>query len=215
MNSMKGKSPGILLTCGILSSALYFAADVYMSATYEGYSYLHQTVSELNAIGAPTRGLSVVLGIAGYMLLVFFGVGVWLSAAGSRALRVVAGALVALGSFGIWGVAFASMQMRGTQQEGPHLISGAVGALLVVIAIGFAAPAFGRPFWRYSVATIVVMLVFGGWAAMDAGRIEAGLATPWVGVIERISFYSWHLWFILLAHRLALRGSRARNMTAA
>jgi hypothetical protein len=182
-----------------------------MSATYEGYSYLHQTVSELNAIGAPTRGLSVVLGIAGHILLVLFGVGIWHSAGGSRGLRVVSGALVALGAFGVWGVPFASMQMRGAQQEGPHLISGAVGALLVVIAIGFAAPAFGRPFRHFSVATIVVMLVFGGWAAMDAGRIEAGLATPWVGVIERISFYSWHLWFIVLALRSSPRGRRYRK----
>ena len=212
---MKGRLPSILLTCGILSSVLYFAADVYMSATYEGYSYLHQTVSELNAIGAPTRDLSVVLGIAGHILLAFFGVGIWLSAAGSRTLRVVAGALVALGAFGVWGVPFASMQMRGTQQEGPHLISGAVGALLVVTAIGFAATAFGRPFQRYSIATIVVMLGFAAWAAMDAGRIEAGLATPWVGVIERISFYSWHLWFILLALRLSPKGNLTQSMAAA
>jgi hypothetical protein len=43
------------------------------------------------------------------------------------------------------------------------------------------------------------MLAFGAWSAMAAGRIEQGLATPWVGVVERISFYSWHVWFIVLA----------------
>lgn len=35
--------------------------------------------------------------------------------------------------------------------------------------------------------------------------IEAGLETPWVGVIERVSFYSWHLWFMVLALRLSRR----------
>ncbi len=47
-----------------------------MSAVYPGYSYLHQTVSELNAVGAPTWGLSVAIGLAGYLLLVPFGVGI-------------------------------------------------------------------------------------------------------------------------------------------
>lgn len=212
---MRNKWLSILLTCGILSSVLYFAADIYMSATYEGYTLLHRTVSELNAVGAPTRDLSVVLGIAGHVLLVVFGVGVWLSAAGGRALRVAAGALVALGAFGVWGVQFASMQMRGAQQEGPHLLSGAVGALLVVTAIGAAATAFGRGFRRYSIATIVVMLVFAAWAFKDAGRIEAGLATLWVGVIERVSFYSWHMWFIVLAFRLLPRGSATGGVAGA
>ena len=52
--SITNQAQKILLGCGILSSVLYFAGDVVMSLTYEGYSYLHQTVSELNAIGAPT-----------------------------------------------------------------------------------------------------------------------------------------------------------------
>jgi Protein of unknown function (DUF998) len=197
--SIKDRVRKILLGCGILSSLLYFASDIILSLTYEGYSYLHQTVSELNAIGAPTRGLSIVFGLAGYVLLIFFGVGIWMSAAGKRKLQVVGGALAVMGATGLWGVPFASMQMRGTEQEGLHLVSGLVGMLLLVIAIGFAAASFDRPFRLYSIATILMMLVFAGWAGMDAGRIGAGLTTPWVGFIERISFYSWHLWFIVLA----------------
>lgn len=51
---------------------------------------------------------------------------------------------------------------------------------------GFAASAFGRYFRSYSVVTIVVVSAFGLWSGMEAPRIEAGLATPWVGVKERI-----------------------------
>lgn len=196
---MTGEMVKFLLLCGILSPLLYIASDVGMAVVYEGYSYLHQTVSELNAIGAPTRGLSIGLGFAENVLLVSFGLGIWMAAARRRKLQLAAAALVTLGVFGFWAIPFASMQMRGTEQEGPHLLSGAVGALLVTTTIGFAAAAFGGAFRRYSVATIAVMLLFGGWAAMDAGRIEAGVATPWVGVIERVSFYSWHVWFMVLA----------------
>jgi hypothetical protein len=201
--------PPILLGCGIISGALYFIGDVLMSVAYPGYSYLDQTVSELNAFGAPTRGLSIAFGLAGNLLLIPFGAGIWRTAAGSRRLRVVGGAVAALGVAGLWGVPFASMQPRGTAQPASHAISAVVGLLLLATAMGFAASASGRRLRLYSIATIVAMLAFGGWSAMYAGRAQAGLATPWVGGIERVSFYSWHLWFIVLA--LTLLRQRPRS----
>ena len=44
-----------LLLCGILSSVLYGAADIYGGLRYEGYSVLSQAVSELMAIDAPSE----------------------------------------------------------------------------------------------------------------------------------------------------------------
>jgi hypothetical protein len=58
----------ILLVCGILSSLLYVAMNVIAAILYEGYSSASQTVSELSAIGAPTRPLWLLLGIP-YTLL--------------------------------------------------------------------------------------------------------------------------------------------------
>lgn len=86
-----------------------------------------------------------------------------------------------------------------TKREGPHLLPGALGALLVVTEIGGAALAFRTRFRYYSLATIVVTVLVRRLGMKDAGRIEAGLATPWVGVIERVSFYGWHVWFLVLA----------------
>ena len=45
-----------LLMCGILSSLLYVAMNIFVPMQFEGYSYTSQTVSELSAIGAPTLG---------------------------------------------------------------------------------------------------------------------------------------------------------------
>ena len=45
------------LICGILSSLLYAGMTVFIAMQWEGYSSASQTVSELSAIGAPTRSL--------------------------------------------------------------------------------------------------------------------------------------------------------------
>ena len=64
-----------LLSCGIARRCLYVFTDVLLAMRWDGYSYRDQTISELNAIGAPTRTLSIVLGIVGYAFLVAFGSG--------------------------------------------------------------------------------------------------------------------------------------------
>jgi hypothetical protein len=94
------------------------------------------------------------------------------------------------------------MQPRGSEQGitgALHLVEGGVAVLMIVTAIGFAATALGRGFRLYSIATIVVVLTFGAWSGMDAPQIEAGMATPWLGVKERIFWYAYQLWFAVLA----------------
>ena len=53
----------LLLLCGMLSFLLYAAMNVLVAMQWEDYSSASQTVSELSAIGAPTRPLWVPLGI--------------------------------------------------------------------------------------------------------------------------------------------------------
>jgi len=55
--SERGTLRTILLACGILSSLLYVATDLLGGTSYEGYSFSAQTISELSAIGAPSKPL--------------------------------------------------------------------------------------------------------------------------------------------------------------
>jgi hypothetical protein len=50
-----------LLGCGILSSLLYVGANVLGARRWRGYSLTSYTVSELSAIGAPSRRLVIPL----------------------------------------------------------------------------------------------------------------------------------------------------------
>lgn len=97
---------------------------------------------------------------------------------------------------------FVPMRPRGTEQGligMLHLIEGGVAMLILLVAMGFAAASLGRLFRLYTIATIILMLVFGAWSGMEVPRVEAGLATPWLGIKERIFWYAYELWFICLA----------------
>jgi hypothetical protein len=83
--------------------------------------------------------------------------------------------------------------------------------LLMLLAIGFGAAAFGRRFRLYSGATVAVFVVFGALTVPDAARIAANLPTPWVGVWERINIGAAMLWLVVFAAALLRRPWSQRN----
>ena len=204
-----------LLVCGVLAALLYIGTDILAAMHYEGYSYTAQTVSETFAIGAPTRPLVVLRGLAFSVIVIAFGLGVWGSASGKRALRVAGGLLVVIGVVDLAGP-FAPMHQRavlraggGTLTDTLHIILASVDVLLILFIIGFGTTAFGKRFRLYSIGTILIVLVFGALAGLDGPRISANLATPWVGVTERVSIYGYMLWMAVLAIALLrLRDTR-------
>jgi hypothetical protein len=192
----------LLLACGIVAPLVYLASDVIAGMRWEGYSFRDQTISELNAIGSPTRALTIALGLAGYTVLIGFGVGVWRSARLNRRLRVAGGALVAIGVLSLFAVPFASMHVREAEEsltDTLHVGGGAVVGLLLLVVIGFGAGAFGTGYRLYSVATVLVMFAFLGWTATDSAAMTDNLATPWLGVVERVWVYAYQLWLVVFA----------------
>lgn len=194
-----------LLVCGILSSLLYVAMTIFVAMRWEGYSSASQTISELSAIGAPTRSLWAVPGAIYTLLVTAFGWGVWKSAGRIRNLRIAGGLILAYGSLGVlWPLA--PMHLRetlaaggGTLSDTMHLVLASVTVLLMLLAISFAAAAFGTRFRLYSIATLVVLAAFGALTFLDAPGIAANLPTPWIGVWERINVGAFLLWVAVLA----------------
>jgi hypothetical protein len=204
-----------LLVCGILSSLLYVAMTVLVAMQWESYSSASQTISELSAIGAPTRSLWAVPGAIYTVLVTAFGWGVWKSAGRSRALRFAGGLILAYGSLGVlW--PFAPMHLRetlaaggGTLSDTMHLVLASTTVLLMLLAIGVAAAAFGTRFRFYSLATLAILAAFGALTFLDAPRIAANLPTPWIGVWERINLGAFLLWVVVLAVTLLRMGDTA------
>jgi uncharacterized protein DUF998 len=193
-----------LLVCGIVSSLLYVAMNVFGARQWKGYSSASQTVSELSAIGAPTRPQWVLLGIAYTVLVTAFGFGVWESARRNRPLRVVGGLMVAYGVIS-FASPFAPMHLRGqgrTLTDTTHIILAIVTVLLMLLAIGFGTAAFGSRFRLYSIATLMILFACGALTFLDGPRIAANLPTPWVGVWERINIGVFLLWVVVMATAL-------------
>ena len=197
-----------LLVCGILSSLLYAAMTILIAMQWDDYSSGSQTISELSAIGAPTRPLWILPGAFYTVLVTAFGWGVWLSAGRNRALRRTGGLILAYGSLGLlW--PFAPMHTRevlaaggATLSDTMHLVLAGVTVPLMLLAIAFGARAFDRRFRLYSIASLVVLAAFGALTFLDAPRVGVNLPTPWLGVWERINIGVFLIWIVVLASAL-------------
>lgn len=201
----------LLLWCGIASSALYVAMIVFVPMAWPDYSSASRTVSELSAIGAPTRPIWVPLGMVYTLLVALFGYGVWWSAGRRRRLRSAGTVLVV---YGLIGLGWPPMHQREVLAAGGrsltdvlHIAWTMASVGLMLVAMTACAGAFGRTFRHYTVATVVLLVGVGLVTSRSAARVEANLPTPWIGVWERFDIALFLAWVVALAAML-LREAR-------
>jgi hypothetical protein len=196
----------ILLLCGVLASLLYVGIDVLAAIWYGDYhSFNSQTISELMARGAPTEKLVNPLFTLYGMLMLAFGVGVWLSAGGRPSLQASAAALIAYAVAGLPGPWLFQMNMRGTgtvEQDVPHIVLTMVIVVFALVAMVSAAFAFDRRFRVYSLGTIAALLVLGGVTGFLSTGLATGQPTPWLGIAERANLGVMLVWVAALAEVL-------------
>jgi len=188
-----------LLVCGVLSTMTYLAADVLGSLQWEGYSYVDQTISELAAIDAPSRPVVMPLFVAYGILLFACAAGVAMSGR-AKPLRGAAAMLATIGALGVAGYFFPihTRAAAWTINETMHSVLTGLTVVAILIGMGYTAM-LGPRFRIYSFVTIA--LTFGAGAL--GGWIGRGLAsdqpTPWVGIVERVSVFSYLLWVAVLS----------------
>ncbi len=203
-----------LLICGIASSLLYIAMNIFIPFLYDGYSSVSLTVSELSAIGTPTRTLWVWIGNIYTLLFIAFAWGILRSGIQNKYLRITGYFLLAYGIVSaFW--PFFPMHQRIALAAGEksisdtmHIALASVTVTLMIMSMGFGAAAFGKSFRLYTTVTILTLLVFGILTAMDAPDVERNLPTPYAGLWERINIGVFLLWIIVLA-RVVLKKEKA------
>lgn len=192
----------LALVCGILAAVLYVAMTLLVGMRSGGYSAVDQTISELSAIGAPTRLLWMALSTVYAALMMAFGWTVWKTAP-NRALRIVGALLFAQTVFGVF---WPPMHERavlaaggGTMTDTLHIVWTIVTGLFFMIALGFGAAGLGKRFRAYSLVTMAVVFACGAWTGTYAPAMQADLPTPWAGVWERLNTNVFMLWVSVLA----------------
>lgn len=191
-----------LLTCGILAGALYVAMTLFVGMLWRGYSPADQTISELSAIGAPTRPVWMAFAALYTTLMIAFGWILWKSAR-HRALRIVGALLFTQAVFGAF---WPPMHQRavlaaggGTLTDTLHIVWTIVTSFFFMGALGCSLVGAEKRFRLYSLSTMVIVFASGMWTATYAPAIENNLPTPWVGVWERINTNAFMLWIAVLA----------------
>ena len=208
-----------LLVCGILSTMLYAAMNVVVPMQWKEYSVISQTISELSAVGAPTRMLWIAPAIVYTLLVTAFGWGIWTSAGQDRRMRVVGGLMMVYGASGIaW--FFAPMHQRevlaaggGTIEDTMHLVLSGVTSVLYLCALAFGAALFGKTFRVYTFATMALLIVCGVLLGIDGPKMALNQPTPWIGVTERVMLGVVMLWVAVLSVML-LRDRADRGAAA-
>jgi hypothetical protein len=193
----------VLLACGILASLEYVCIDVLAAIQYPEYhSFTSRAVSELMASGAPTERLVDPLFLLYDLLMMAFGVGLWVSGSKKR-VRATGGVLLAYAAVGLLGPTVFEMEVRGsrgdTTRDILHIAITLLLVLLIFASVALGAAARGRAFRLYSFATLLVMIVFGALTSFMAPGLGTSEPTPWLGLAERLDIGAFLLWVAVLS----------------
>jgi hypothetical protein len=167
-----------------------------------------------------------LLGTIYNILLILFATAV-ASSAPVRSRRITGVSLAGIGVAGV-ASAFFPIHMRGqawTINETMHVTLTVVTVVLIVVAMSSSATAAGRRFFAYSIISMAVMLLFGALTGSAGAAMAEDLPTPWIGIAERISIFTFLAWIATFAavlmrtapsqpsvaagHQLHLRGHHA------
>jgi hypothetical protein len=193
-----------LLLCGLLSPLLRVTTDIIAGKLWKDYNFVSRSISDLSAIGAPTRSLVVPLEITSLVFSIVFAIGVWSFARDNTLLRITAVMLLASGVFSLIGTFFPVHLAEGitTSANKTNTVIIGMSVLFLVLAMVFGAAAFKGWFRIFSIGLFVVFLVEDVWATWGRPFSLGGARGPLVGIQERTMLWGYLLWMAVLAVKL-------------
>jgi len=196
-----------LLGCGLAAPLLFLATDLLAIARAPGYRPMRQSISELTAVGAPTRPLVTALRVTGDALMAAFATGVTATAGGSRALAATGGLVAANAALDALATAafprdYASPTW--SPENTANTVVTAVGVGCFVAAMGTGAVAVRGPFRAFSAGIPLSYGLLTALSLLVRSRDEPPSST---GAQERTMAYTYQLWVAVLASLLLRRRS--------
>ncbi len=190
-----------LLACGFLSSLLYVCTDIFGGLFWGNYDFTSQYISELGAIGSPSRPFVIPLYVMYEVLVAAFGLGIWNYSYRNSVIHFLGCILIGYMFIGLIGLFFPMNPYEpGTSLTNVvHQIFAGVTIIFILLSIVIAATAMGKQFRFFSIGVVFVYLVLGALPFLGVAQVEAGEPTPWVGLVERIMVYGYMLWVAVLS----------------
>jgi hypothetical protein len=194
-----------LLWCGIGSSVLYVLMNVFIPLGFAGYSYADYTVSELSAVGAPTRTVWVIFAMFYILTFAGFGWSVLRSAGNNNRLRILGVLILA---YCVVNIYWPPMHPRGSETsltDTLHLVWAGVAVLFMMAMMGVGATTFNQTFRVYTISSMILLVLFGALVSSQAPNIPLNLPTPGLGAVERVMISIFLLWVVILSFVLLKR----------
>lgn len=193
----------LLALGGILAPIIYLLALVIGNILDPSYSQIGKTISELIQQGAPNRDLLNIIFVIYNILLIPFGIGLFIGLKKGWARNVILVAMALNGILGVVWTLFLPLDAGGKSESLTGQLHLAVGGLVVPLIF-----ALELAFWRsvkkddrwtgygkFSLTIFFVTLVFGLLTV-------AVVNSDYRGLFERITTGSFLLWVEVLALKL-------------
>ena len=179
-------------------------ADLIARRSWQGYSFVSRSASDLSAVGSPTRRLVVALGVISDGLLLAFGVSLWRAGGRGRAARTTAVLVTANATLQL-AAELVPWHLNESESSAANKMNVAVMApavICLVAAVGSGAAASRGWFRVYSIATFLAWVVGDLVGTVRAWPKIAGRRGRTVGLQERSLVYGYLVWVSVLALRL-------------
>lgn len=194
----------ILLSGGILAPLFYLLNDIIGGIATPDFNYMTNTVSDLTKAGS-TYVLGSILLLVSSLMGIAFGIGIILNYKKNKLIFSSGLFLTVIGVFNIFtGTIFPQDTIGGavTFPGIMHLVLVGISAILIfptllIMAIGLYKEKKWVSFRSYTFISVFIMFVFGG---LSAFVIMNGIEM--IGLVERISVYTFQIWSVVLAYLL-------------
>jgi hypothetical protein len=196
-----------LLGCGLAAPLLFLVTDLFAIARAPGYRPMRESISELTAVGAPTRPLVTALRVTGDALLAAFATGVMVTAGDNRALEATGRLVAANAALDAVATAalprdYASPTWAPRNTANTLLMAAGVGCFMA--AMGTGGVALRGRFRAFSPGIPLSYGLLTALSLLFRSRDEPPSST---GAQERTMAYSYQVWIAVLAGLLLRRRS--------
>jgi hypothetical protein len=202
ITALAPESQTALLALGLLASLVKVASDLFAGIRWNGYSFKSQSISELGAIGSPTRSIVVPFELAYDLLMTAFGIGLWQVAEGSPFLRVAAALVIANALISLVVILFFPMRLGSTDKppiSSTHLVLMATSVLCFLLAILLGGVAQGGWFLFFSLSIPFLYMVLAVARTIILGPRKQLDPRSTIGAQERTMAAGYLLWVAVLS----------------